>query len=330
MRQPIRRFRLLPAALGIALTAACANEGANLGFGPTVTGQVSVGVYFDRDGTRTFTVLDTVFAKARVALFIKGGVDTFSTALTDSKGVALFSSVPVGRYRIVIEPRSIGDSIQVLAYDSSEVTLTAKAAGTGTVARVGFPEVSLRQARALPAGKRVFVRGTILAGLQSFRDTTSHVADTSGYIRLTRVTIRNGLIGNNPGDSVTVLGAVGTRAGQPTLDQAIITTLANRPAPIAISVTTAVAALAQGGGLDAGLVQITAATIQSVTVAAPDIQVVVNDGSGPLTVVLDGNIGFPTAPFVVGLKLTGKGVLAPDGAGHWTLKPRQFGDVQIN
>ncbi len=330
MRQPIRRFRFVPAALGIAFAAACANDGANLGFGPSILGQVSVGVYLDRDGTRTFTSFDTVFAKARVVLFIKGSVDTFRTVISDSKGVALFSDVPVGRYRIAIEPRSIGDSIQVLAFDSSEVTLTAKFPASGTVARVGFPEVSLRQARALPVGKRVFVRGSILAGLQSFRDTTSYVADTSGQIRLTKVTIRNGQIGNNPGDSVTVLGAIATRAGQPTLDQAIITTLANRPAPIAISLTTAVAALAQGGALDAGLVQITAATIQSVTVAAPDIQVVVDDGSGPLTVVLDGNLGFPTAPFAVGVKLTGKGVLVPDGAGHWTLKPRQFGDVQLN
>jgi hypothetical protein len=331
MRQPMTpRFHTALAFGAVALAAACSNAGSDLGFGPVTTGVVNVGVYLDRDGSRTFTALDTVFAKARVALFVAGSVDTLRTVATDSKGIALFQDVPAGRYRVAVEPRSLGDSIQVLAYDSAQVTVTAKSGGSAVVARVGWPEVTVRQARALPAGKKVFIRGLVLAGVQSFRDTTSHVADSSGQIRLTRVTLRGGLLGNNPGDSVTVLGTVSSRAGQPTLDQALIVTFATRPAPVPLPVTTAVAALASGGTLDAGLVQITGATIDSVATVAPDLRLVVDDGSGPLTVILDGNLGFPSGPFTVGRVLTAKGVLVPDGTGRWIFKPRSFGDVTLN
>ena len=329
MRQPMTaRFRGALALL--ALAAGCSNAGSDLGFGPATAGIISVGVYLDRDGSRTFTTLDTVFAKARVALFVRGSVDTLRTAVTDSKGIATFESVPVGQYRVAVEPKSIGDSIQVLGIDSSVVTVTAKVGGAGTVARLGWPEVTVRQARALPAGKRVFIRGLVLAGVQSFRDTTSHVADSSGQIRLTRVALRGGLLGNNPGDSVSVLGTASSRAGQPTLDQALIITFATRPAPVPVPVSTAVAALASGGTLDAGLVQITGAVIDSAATVAPDIRLVVNDGSGPLTVILDGNLNFPAGAFGVGRVVTAKGVLVPDGAGHWMFKPRSFGDVTLN
>ncbi len=331
MPQPMTpRLRAALALGAVALAAACSNAGSDLGFGPVTAGVVNVGVYLDRDGSRTFTTLDTVFAKARVALFVAGSVDTFRTAATDSKGIALFQDVPAGQYRVAVEPRSLGDSIQVLAYDSSQVTVTAKSGGSGTTVRVGWPEVTVRQARALPAGKRVFIRGIVLAGVQSFRDTTSHMADSSGQIRLTRVALRNGGLGNNPGDSVSVLGVASTRAGQPILDQALIITFATRPAPVPLPVTTAVAALAAGGTLDAGLVQITGAAIGSATTVAPDIRLVVDDGSGPLTVILDGNLGFPSGPFTVGRLLTAKGVLVPDGTGKWIFKPRSLGDVTLN
>src|SRR5260221_920475 len=252
MRQPMTPRLHTALALGaLALAAGCSNAGSDLGFGPVTAGVVNVGVYLDRDGSRTFTTLDTVFAKARIALFVAGSVDTFRTAATDSKGVALFEDVRVGRYRVAVEPRSLGDSIQVRAYDSSQVTVTAKTGGSGVVARVGWPEVTVRQARALPTGKRVFIRGIVLAGVQSFRDTTSHVADSSGQIRLTRVALRNGILGNNPGDSVSVLGIASTRAGQPILDQALIITFATRPAPAPLPVTTAVPARPGGGTLRA-------------------------------------------------------------------------------
>ena len=107
----------LPTYLGLVVAATgCTNEGSGLGPSPEVKRRVEVGVYLDRDGSRTVTPLDTVFAKARVALFIKGSTDTFKVAVTPNSGIAIFNDIPLGQYTIAIEPRSIGDSIQVLLH----------------------------------------------------------------------------------------------------------------------------------------------------------------------------------------------------------------------
>jgi len=188
---PLRLSAVVLVALAATGTA-CTNDGSDLGPSPLGERLVTVGVYLDRDGSRTVTPLDTVFAKARVALLIRGSTDTFKVATAGTDGIARFPAVPLGQYSVAVDPKSIGDSIQVQAIDSSDVTVTAQDSAVSSVARLGYPEVSIRQARGLPAGRRVFLRGIILSGVQSFRDTTSHLADSSGSLRLTRVALRAG------------------------------------------------------------------------------------------------------------------------------------------
>jgi hypothetical protein len=327
---PVRTLHRAAIALAITAVAACDNAGSDLGFGASATTAVSVGVYLDRDGSRTVTVLDTVFGNARIALLAQGSGDTLRTMLSNTLGIARFEGVPLGQYRVVVVPSSIGDSIQVAAVDSSTIRLVAADTNRFVLARLGYPEVSIRDARGLPAGRRVFIRGVILAGVQSFRDTTSHVSDSSGQIRLTRVVLRGGLFGNNPGDSVSVLGVTSTRAGQPTLDNAAIARFALRPPPIPLAVSTATAATAGGGALDAGLVQITGATISDTLTIAPDFRIIVSDGSGNLNMIIDGNLQIPRTIFGPGRSMNVRGVLVPDGLGGWTLKPRDGGDIVIN
>lgn len=310
---------------------ACQNAGSDLGFASSSTSTVVVGVYLDRDGSRTFSaVLDTAFAGARVALLARGTGDTVRTRPSDANGVATFDAVPIGEYIIAVVPASIGDSIVVAAIDSANVRVTAGTTVVAVLVRLSYPEVSIRQARALPLGKRAFIRGVVLAGVQSFRDTTSHVSDSSGQIRLTRVSLRGGLTGNAPGDSVSVLGTASSRAGQPTLDLALVTKIGTRPAPIPFSVNAASAATAGGGALDAALVQVIAVTITDTVAIAPDFHVTASDGSGPLIIILDANLPFARAVFRPGRSITVKGVLVPDGLGGWSLKPRELGDVVFN
>jgi len=313
----------------LGLTA-CTNSGSNLGPEPSPSKIVEVGVYLDRDGSRTLTPLDTVFAKARVALLIRGSVDTFKIALTSAGGLAKFNDVPLGQYTLTIDPKSVGDSIQVQAVDSADIRVTAADSVIFSVARLGYPEVSVRQVRNLPAGRRVFVRGIILAGVQSFRDTTSHLNDSTGALRLTRVALRGGLNGNNPGDSVSVLGVISSRAGQPTLDLATISRFGTRPAPIALAVATGTAANASNGILDAALVRITGALISDTVTVAPDFKVTVSDGTGSLEILLDGNLPFPRTAFKPGRSMNAAGVLVPNGVGGWVFKPRDLGDVTLN
>jgi hypothetical protein len=327
----ISRVFPLAGGLVLGLLAGCQNAGSNLGFNASQAGGVFVGVYLDRDGSRTQSAtLDTVFAHARVALLARGTTDTIRIVTTDSKGVAQFDGVPVGEYRVAIDPVSIGDSIQVAAIDPPDVTLVAGGTDPIVIVRLGYPEVSIRQARALAPGKRAFIRAIILVGVQAFRDQSSHVSDSSGQIRLTQVELRGGLVGNNPGDSVTVLGTASSQNGQPTLDRAIVSRFATRPPPIPLPVSAATAATANGGLLDAGLVQVISATISDSATVAPDFQVTASDGSGPLKVILDANIPFSRGNFRPGRSMNVTGVLVPNGTGGWYLKPRAVSDVVFN
>jgi hypothetical protein len=329
------RPRRLAALAGLALLAGCDNSGLDLGFGAEETGTVLVGAYLDRDGSRTFTPpLDTLYANARIALVLKGSGDTLRIRTTGQNGLADFTSVPLGEYKIGVVKSSLGDSVEVGAILVGPTTTTEFKLRTSpdTVfvdARLTYPEVSLRQARTLPIGRRVFARGVVLVGVQAFRDTTSHVADSSSALRLTRVVLRGGLAGNNPGDSVSVLGVTSTRLGQPVLDQAVLTRFATRPPPIPIQVSTGVAATANTGVYDAQLVQITSAAITDTATAAPDFRVTVTDGSGALVIVLDGNINFVRSIFQPGRTVNGRGVLVPDGAGGWAFKPREPQDIVV-
>jgi len=320
-------MRALLCGLGsVALLAACSNSGLDLDFPPEPTAGVVMSVYLDRDGSRTPTALDTVYVGARVALMQKGTNDTVQTVITGNNGTASFLNLKLGEYRLTVVPSSLGDSIELSGIDRSEVRLEA-ATGVDTVtARLAYPEVTIRQARNLPIGRRVFVRGMILVGVQQFRDTTSHLSDSSGAIRMTRVSLRGGLTGNNPGDSVSVLGLTSTRLGQPTLDLAVVARFATRPPPIALQVTTGEAATAKTGTLDAGLVQVTATIVDTLTIS-PDFRVNVTDQSGTLAVVLDANLNFFRPAFSPGRGIQARGVLVPDGIGGWRLKPRDPSDV---
>jgi len=324
--------RALAASLGLLVTlAGCQNAGSDLGFGSAQTGGIFVGLYLDRDGSRTQTLtVDTVFAHARVALLARGSTDTLQVIVSNALGVAQFDAVPVGEYRITVDPGSIGDSLVVQAVDSANVRLTAGGTNPIVVVRLGYPEFSIRAARALPLGKRAFIRGVVLVGVQAFRDTTSHISDSSGQIRLTRVQLRGGLTGNSPGDSVSVLGTASSRDGQATLDVAIVSRFGNRPAPVPFFITTATAATANGGVLDAALVQVNSAVVSDSATVAPDFKVIASDNSGPVKIILDANLPFARTAFRPGRSLNVTGVLVPDGAGGWNLKPRSPGDVNFN
>jgi hypothetical protein len=329
----MRRPRFFPsAALALLLAVpACENAGSNLGFTVSSTGTILVGLYLDRDGSRTQTaIVDTVYAGARVALLAQGTTDTLRTATSDALGVASFTNVPVGEYRIAVASASIGDSLEVAAIDSADVALQAGGADQGVIIRLAYPELSIRELRALPAGRRAFIRGVILAGVQSFRDTTSHIADSSGQVRMTRVMLRAGLTGNAPGDSVSALGTSSMRDGQPTLDLALISRFGSRPAPIPFSVSTANANTALGGTLDAALVQVIGAIVSDSMTVSPDFHVTASDNTGPIVIVLDANLPFARTQFRPGRSLNVRGVLVPNGAGAWRLKPRDTGDVTFN
>jgi hypothetical protein len=144
------------------------------------------------------------------------------------------------------------------------------------------------------------------------------------------VTLKGGLTGNAPGDSVSVLGVTSIRAGQPTLDNAAISRFNNRPEPSPLPVSTGTASTASNGSLDAALVRLTGAVISDTATISPDFRVTVSDGTGSLRMILDANLPFPRSQFIPGRSMQAVGVLVPDGVGGWAIKPRSLGDVVLN
>jgi hypothetical protein len=337
----LRQVRLAALLLlgGGALTA-CDNAGSDLGFATQKQNVVRALVFLDRDGSHSLNApTDTVYRGARVVLLQRGTTDTVASALSDGLGIALISNVNLGDYTVAVSPTGLGDSVSVTSVDTSLVLPPSNQATTNikvqllrdttdVLVRLSYPEISLRQARAAAAGKRVFVRGVVLAPYPLFRDGSAFISDTSGPIRLTSLTLRGGLGALVPGDSVTVLGVTSSSLGQAILDQAIVTRLTSRPAPFPSIITSGSAATANSGALDAAFVQVNSILISDTATVSPDFKITGSDGTGAVAIILDANISFNRNLFVPGgPRINVKGMLVPDGAGGWSVKPRAPVDI---
>jgi len=326
---------LIPTAVAtlLLLTTACDNAGQSLAYPELTTGDIVVGVYLDRDGSLTQTSADTIFAGVRVALLTAAGSDTLRIATTQPDGVARFTDVPIGSYRVRVDREALPDSLPVVVGDTGTLRILGRPDSAGAVrtVRIGYREVTISEARALAPGQRVFIRGIVLATLQSFRDSSTHLASGPSFIRVVGATHRPGRTGNNLGDSVIVLGTTGSNAGQPILRSGLVGTVTERLAPIPRPITLAQAITANNGALDAALVELPIATITDTATITPDYRVRIAIGNDTLTVILDQLLNVQRGDFRPGRFLTARGVLVPNGNGTWFLKPRPAnGELQIS
>ncbi|HEY4320792.1 MAG TPA: hypothetical protein VGM77_06370 [Gemmatimonadales bacterium] len=318
----------------LGLSAACSNAGESLKYPSLAIGRLAVSDYFDRDASGGVTPDDTTFAGARFALLAPGGTDTLRTAVANASGVAIFDSVPVGAYRLVVDRHALGDSIGVVQGDTGLVRLVTTQDSITAIRTIGlgYSVVSLATARTLPVGRRVFVRGVVTVPLQTFSDTATYLNDSSSALRVTNAhpigrTTRNGI-----GDSVMVLGTIAQVHGLTVLDQGAIYTLAIGPAPVPITVTVTDARTAQGGTLDAQLVKVIGTTIRD-TATVNGVFVVrasdPADSTNLVDVLIDPALGAPASFFPIGSTMTITGALSYDGANVWGIKPRMAGDIII-
>lgn len=327
------RHHALAALITLLLvTTACDNAGQSLAYPELGTGQIAVGVYLDRDGSQSQTNADSILPGVRIALLTAAGSDTLRIASTQADGVARFTEVPIGSYRIRVDREALPDSLPVVAGDTGILRILGRPDSAGAVrtVRVGYREVTIAEARALAPGQRVFIRGIVLATLQSFRDSSTHIASGPTFIRVIGATHRPGRTGNNLGDSVIVLGTTGSNAGQPILRSGLVGTVTERLAPIPQSISLADAITANNETLDAALVELPIATITDTATVTPDFRVRMAIGTDTITVLLDQLLNVQRGNFIPGRLLTARGVLVPNGDGTWFLKPRPAsGELQI-
>ncbi|HEV2146639.1 MAG TPA: carboxypeptidase-like regulatory domain-containing protein [Longimicrobiaceae bacterium] len=284
------------------------------------TGAVRGVVFLDRNGNGVGPEqLDRPLPAAEVRLVTPGTGAVVAKATADSSGVFRILNVPIGRYEVIVDPARLGDSIRLLA---PTPTAAVPPNDTVTVAvGVTYPKLTVEEARTFPAGRRVFVEGTVVA---AYADT-AHVSGVERSIRATRLQARAGV-----GDSVRVLGVTSRTRGQPTLDDALVFQLPSRVgAPAPMVVTTGTAATAGGGTLDAAQVQVRATVVDTFNVEGESF-LRLNDGSGPVDFFLGFRLNFRGSGFVPGARVLATGVLvpAPGGAGWW-IRWRRPEDLRI-
>ena len=120
---------------------ACSNAGANLTLPALANGRIAVGVYLDRNATHVLDAGDTVFGGVRLALLVPGGTDTLQTAVTNAQGIAIFDSVAIGTYRLVVDRHALGDSIVQLNRDLQRLRVGFHRASQVS----GFPQQKTKQ-----------------------------------------------------------------------------------------------------------------------------------------------------------------------------------------
>lgn len=304
--------KLLILALGAAALAAC--EGTGKVLEVEATGEVRGVAFVDQNGNGVLdNNQDRALTGAEVRLLVPGSGAVIAKAVTDTAGVYRIEEVPVGRYVVAVDPAVLGDSVQVVS-PLQEISVTPGAAQTIRVG-VGYPRTSIAEARTRPVGTRVFVEGLVTA----VYGDTAHVTLGSSSIRAARLRSTTNLSGQAIlGDSVRIQGLVSVHRGQPILDDAVLfrlSVLADTLQPRQVS--TAAAAGAAGGTLDAARVQVRSATAREVRGGDGQWLLRVDDGSGPVDVWFGAT--YP-GPFV-GAVLNVTGVLVPAGGGRWWIRP---------
>ncbi|HEX6693878.1 MAG TPA: hypothetical protein VF035_04155 [Longimicrobiales bacterium] len=319
------RTRLFLCILAAAAFAGCESSGGNVIDLDDTTGVARGIAYLDADGDGLLDLrFDSPVVGVVAAVVRDGTADTVGSATTDNVGAFIIPDIPVGRYRLVANSSAAGDSIAVLGIDNATFTL---AVGDTVVRqiRLGYPVITVTAAEQAVLGRRVSVEGLALNGWSVFGDSTLHIIDNTGALRAVRVAPS----AVAQGDSVRLLGTIGTNNGRPALVDATVRVLSGgRVLPAIDSITTAAAATAAAGARANGQARV-AGVIMDTTRAGADRVITVNDGSGSVDVVLDANVTFDPAVYTPGATLRASGILVPRAAGGWNLKPRDRAEVQL-
>lgn len=191
---------------------------------------------------------------------------------------------------------------------------------------LGFPTVSVAEARTLPVGERVIILATALNDREAFGDASVHVQDGTGAIRGTAFVPGTVLAG----DRARFLGTISRRDGQPTIDQvtAFVLDVGGLPSPTRL--TTENASTANNGVFDAAHVQVRQATVTDTATVGQFLRIGVDDGTGRLEVEAYKQGNFQFQDYGPGRVLDATGVLVPvANENRWRLRVRTNSDVNV-
>ncbi len=338
MKRWTRTLSLAAALLALALVVSSCTDADLAGRILLVEseGAITGFAYLDHNGNEVQDASDDPVKGLDIHLFVAGTRSLAASATTDANGIFALANVPVGRLRLEADGAFLGDSLAVFDLDDPELTLRAGDT-LGVIMGVTFPSFSLAEARSLPDGTKGFTQGIVLNPGSAFGDGSLHLQAGETYLRVVG-TPQSTLF---PGDSVRILGRAAQQASQPIFREGEPFLLAQQvvlPQPLVLN--TATAATAAGGLRDAALVRIRDADIvDTATVTSPtgrDLRMTVDDGSGPLDMILLELGGFNLGqvhPDSFSI-LEAVGLLVPSqtagGVVSWRLIPRSGTDLAVD
>ncbi len=295
------------------------------------TGTVLGDVFVDTDGSGSVTAPDVPMEDLGVDVVAATGGGPIASATTDTAGVFSMRRVPVGSYRLAVDSATLPDSLEVFGLDEESFVLGA---GDTVVTRfrTSFPVRTLAEVQGLEPGRRVFTHGIVLNRREPLGDAAVHLREGDTYLRATSVE-RVSLLA---GDSVRFQGQTATEAGLPVLTDVkavLLRELAAVPRPVDLS--TATAASANGGTLNAALVRVRSGEILDTTTVDDGLVASVDDGSGPVEMVLRDLLGFDPSlvspTFAVVEQAVGLLVATRDESGDltWRVLPRAPSDLVL-
>ena len=317
------------AALAI-LAGGCEEVGPSSALEIESTGDVLGRLFLDLNGNAVEDAADQTVPGWLVRLVGRNG-GVLASARTDSLGFFDFREVPVGEVRVDVERAQLGDSLELfgLVVENPIILL----AGDAVTLNVGlsYPTVTLGAVDTLPLGRRVFVDGIALNAVVTNGPRELHLRSGTDALRVTSI-VRTPV---GVGDSVRVLGRRGSEAGWPILTGGAILRLPPPvDDPLPLSVTTGAAATAQGGALGADLVRVRSADLLEARNEGDDVVLTVDDGTGPVEIVLRSFLGSDASFFDPDRKRIREttGLLVPwdDGGGlRWRLVIRSADDLRV-
>ncbi len=287
--------------------------------------------FLDNNGNGQSDGVDTPFPHLIVRLTATRGGEPVATAETDTTGIFRMTDVPVGSYRVSLDPASVGDSLDVSGGDV-ELQVRRDSTSQATIG-VSFPVLSFEEIRAGTPGRKVFTSGIALNPRPNFGDGVVHLQADSIYLRAINVERAN----IATGDSLRLLGRIASSNGQPVLDQVTPYVLVNiATIPVPLERHTGPAATAEGGKIDAALLRVRAAEIHDTSTVNGDFHFFVDDGTGPIEVVLRSFLQANTSvirPDTILRMKEATGLLTafaePTGGVRWRLLPRAGADVTL-
>lgn len=291
-------------------------------------------VVLDLDGNAAVSAADEPLIDTEIVLVSSSTTNVIDVTTTDVEGAFELTDVPVGSYRVTLDASVLGDSLSTFGVDDP-ITV-----GVGDTVEVvfgaTFPSLGLAEVLTASPGSRVFTTGVALNSRVNFGDGQVHFRGAGAYLR--GLNVERGTLAT--GDSVRILGHVVSDNGRPAIQDVTFFTLVSQAQAITpVEVSTAAAATADGGPLDAALVRMRRAEITD-TSTTPEghFRFWADDGTDSVEFVIRDFLvpGINTSAFrpdtVVRIQQA-TGLLSPwdDGSGdiRWRFLPRAGSDIVL-